>query len=202
MKFRTQSRRRKRMFNRAQINELNALSKDAFKIESYWRKIHEHKQYQVVEGFKENVYYRKYENVRNPVGSIELKRSPLKRDEKLPEVPVTRPMTFDELKSALVAVIEMQNFAAIHRENESTFYEEVVKRYINGSILNKPVLTVLDNERESFDKYFAQLPDYQQEILKPYVVKFAQKGAFAVDGVRFLLELIGQNKPAKEEEVV
>ena len=189
------------MFTREQTDALRSLSIGIFNKPNEWKKILSDKRYQVVYGYQDDVNYKKYTQIpTQKKGKFEQRIVPLKKDEEIPKVPMTRPMNFEELERSLIAVLEMQNFAALYKENEYSFYEEVANRYYNNVILNKPFLSVKEDEKDKFDNYFKELPEEYQKDLEPYVVVGRKGSGFTVEGIRFVLELKNLLNPTKTEE--
>jgi hypothetical protein len=157
---------------------------------STWRKFHADPNLQVpIEVRRGKEYYKSI--ITAKPGKLQLVRCP--EDEVTEkDVLVTRPMTFEELEVAMVAALEMKNFAEIHKSGESVFYEELVRRHRSGVLLNRPYLVVPPDEKDAFDGLLKELPEEQQKFLAEYIVPNKNNNLFCVDGATFVTELTYQ----------
>lgn len=192
------------MFTRAQINQLQELSQQVFQNEQHWKKLHVDPRLQVFDHYVEVPDIHDYVPVAKKGNKIKYKcvRKALAEGEKAPIIqkPVFRPMTFEELSTALLAALEMQQFAgAYKKDDDSSLYELVVRKYRDGTIINKAFLTVSEDEKADFDSLFELLPEDQKTVLKSYVVPNQNPQIFSVNGVKFVTELVYQNKHVEGE---
>jgi hypothetical protein len=183
-------------FNKAQRNELAALCDLAFNNPGAYRKILKDPQYQIVTGYREdpNTQQYKYVSVSNGAGKKpSIVRVNKTMSDEHAQVPVTRQMTFEELRASLVAIVEMQNFSAIHKEDENLFYTTIVARSLANEIINRPWLSVAPADKDQFDQYFSTLAPEQKEMFTPFVTNNTNRNEFCVDGLKFVLEVMRQN---------
>jgi hypothetical protein len=180
------------MFTRGQINILKDLSQDVLGDENRWR--HVLKTMPVLDGYKTIVGPKmNVTEFRRRTGQVvETHVKTGEKEER--KIPVHREMTFEELESALIAAKEMKDLGTLMKTNEQVFYETVADKYINGTIINKAMLVVPDDQKEAFNEILGMLTDEQKEVLNPYIVDKTDQNRFCVDGVKFVTEVAYRNR--------
>lgn len=184
------------MFTREQRSRLESLSLDLFGTASKWQKVLKDPNLQVLESVDEvKVEHQFIEVKKGKFQCVKVTEEQLKKaGQPLTQMkPSYRQMNYDELENALIAALEMKNFAQLNAQGETALYEELVKRYKKGTILNRPWLIVADTDRPEFDELFKDLPEDQKEVLKAYVVPNGNPKVFSVNGIKFVTELMYQN---------
>ena len=194
------------MFTRAQRNRLQELSLQVLGSETAYAKLIKDPQFQVITGVKEveeSCYYDHIPVVNQRTGKKSFKsvkrffnkdNPPQKK-----QIPLFREMTFDELESALIAASEMKGFQALLDTDASVFYETIVAKYLDGTIINRPFLFVAEADKPEFDSTFSILTEEQKNVLGSYVVpNMPKSGTFVVDGVKFVDELVYRNSHVNE----
>ena len=200
------------MFNKSQRNRLQELSLQVLGSQNAYEKILKDPQFQVVTGIKEvsePFYYEDVQRKSVKQGKTKYTFQRVKKlypkDQEAPkrQIPSYREMTFEELESALIAASEMKGFQALLSVDEKVFYETLIGKYLDGTIINRPYLFVAESEKPEFDKSMEYLHEDQKELLKQYVVPNAPKrGTFVVSGIKFVDELIYQNSHHSEPDEV
>jgi|GEM_PF-5559679 len=189
------------MFNRSERNILQELSLQVLGSASAYQKLIKDPKFQIIIGFRDVVedFYYDYvpsKQLKNGKQKFTAIRRTYPKNEPIPakKIPITREMTFDEIRTALIAASEMKGFQSLYDTDEIVFYETLVSKYLDGTILNKPFLHITEADRPEFDKDFENLPQSQQDVLKPYITQNSPRsGIFMVDGCKFLNELIYKN---------
>lgn len=189
------------MFTRSERNTLQELSLQVLGSENAYKKLLKDPKFQVVTGFRETqepFYYDYVPETNTRTGKqkfrVVRKLNPTNKPIPTKKTPITREMTFDEIQYSLVAASEMKGFQALYDTNQVVFYETVVAKYLDGTIINKPYLHVTESDRPEFDNGFSTIPQNQQDVLKPYITQNVPKSrVFVIDGSKFLSELIYQN---------
>jgi len=196
------------MFNRTEINRLRELSLFVLGKESGYQKLLQDPSFKILTGYKETEERVSYVDV--PVkkdaktGRIKYRRERKENVKPYPlvSVPQYRDLTFLEIEGALLGASEMKSFEALVRQDEGVFYETLIHRYNDGTIINKPLLVVSEADKEEYDSLFALLPDLQKDVISKYVVSAPKQGAFSVSGNKFVAELVYQNKHKEEPQEV
>lgn len=188
------------MFTRAQLNQLSELSQQAFADGNQWKKLHKDPRLQVFDHYVEIPDLYDYVPTKKPGKFMRVRRKPDGKPTTAIQKPVFRQMNFEELSAALLAVLEMKQFASTYnKENQSPFYELIVRKYRDGTIINRAFLTVPETDKVEFNALFELLPEDQKTVLKPYVVPNQNPQILSVNGIHFVSELIYQNTHQENE---
>lgn len=193
------------MFNKIERQRLESLSLSVLGSTNAYTKLLKDPTFKVLVGYKEveeKFYYHdkpvKYDA---RAGKTKTVREKIANQAPYPKVqqPVYRDLTFVELEGALLGASEMKGFSEILKRDEGLFYEELVRKYKDGSIINKPYLFVSEADKPEFDSLFEQLPQEQKDVLTPYVVPNQNQGVFSVTGSKLVAELVYQNSHSSQE---
>ena len=194
------------MFTRSERNRLEELSLSVLGNAKGYVKLLKDPAFKVLTGYKETQETFFYKDV--PV-KIDPKTGKTKfirervsypKDQPLGKVtrPVYRDLTFLEIEGALIGASEMKGFTELLSRDEDLFYEEVVRKYKDGSLINKPNLYVPESDKAEFEGLFSTLPADQQTVLRPYVVAQQNNGVFSISGLNLVTELVYQNTHTDE----
>lgn len=188
------------MFTRAQINQLSELSQQVFADECRWKKLHKDPKLQVFDHYISVPDLYEYVPTRKKGKFTCVKKALDGKEPEMIQKPVFRQMNFEEMSSALLAALEVKQFASVYdKDNSAPLYELMVKKYRDGTIINRAFLTVPEVDKVEFDVLFEKLPEDQKKVLKPYVVPNQNPQILSVNGIQFVSELIYQNTHQESE---
>ena len=182
------------------MNQLDELSQQIFQDSNQWKKLYKDPKLQVFDHYVEVPDLYEYVPTKKPGKFTCIKKKLNGKEIPTIQKPIFRPMGFEEMSTALLAALEMKQFASVYdKVNVNPFYEMVVKKYRDGTIINRAFLTVPETDKAEFDNLFDQLPEDQKTVLKQYVVPNQNQQIFSVNGIQFVTELVYQNTHQDEE---